>query len=130
MQATLSLIEQVRRKLPTHTNYAISKALNMPQSQLTNVLRGKYGLGNKAVMRIAEILGRDVRDVLVLIEEDKAKTEDDREFWGRRSPRISAASAVAALALFAAGLGKDAQAATGWNHSHGLTTYTLYEVRL
>ncbi len=110
MEATLRLIEQVRRALPTKSNYAVSKALEMPQSQLSEVLKGKYGLGPKAQLRIAEILKRDLRDIMVLTEEDKAKTENDREFWGRRSPRISAAIAVTAMAFGAAGLVKDASA--------------------
>ena len=104
MPNTLNLIEQVRARLPRQTDYAVAKTLEMSQSNLTRVLAGKSGLGPKAVVRLAEILHRDLRDVLTLVEEDKAKTPKDREFWERRSPRISAAVAIAFMAL-AAGLG-------------------------
>jgi ABC-type Fe3+-siderophore transport system permease subunit len=49
----------------------------------------------------SEILQRDLKDVLVLIEEDKAKTAKDKEFWERRSPRITAALLTAILAVAA-----------------------------
>jgi predicted benzoate:H+ symporter BenE len=65
---------------------------------------GKHGLGPKAVVRVAEILQRDLRDVLCLVEEDKAKTPKEREFWERRSPRISATVLTAVMGIVA-GLG-------------------------
>jgi len=102
MPNTLNLIEQVRRRVPRETDYAVAKALEMQQSTLARVLAGKQGLGPKAVVRVSEILQRDLRDILVLVEEDKAVRPKDREFWERRSPRITAAIAVAVLALAAA----------------------------
>jgi len=102
MPNTLHLIERVRQKVPRHTDYAVAKALEMDQSNLQRVLAGKAGLGPKAVIRLSELLQQDVRDLLVLVEEDKARTARDREFWERRSPRITAAIAVAILALGAA----------------------------
>jgi Phage related protein len=104
MPNTLNLIEQVRRHVPKHTDYAVAKALEMNQSNLARVLVGKQGLGPKAVVRVAEILQRDLRDVLCLVEEDKAKTPKEREFWERRSPRISATVLTAVMGIVA-GLG-------------------------
>jgi len=103
MPNTLHLIEQVRRRVPRETDYAVAKALEMSQSNLTRVLAGKCGLGTKAVVRVSEILQRDLKDILVLIEEDKARSAKEREFWERRSPRITAAILTAILAI-AAGL--------------------------
>jgi hypothetical protein len=107
MPNTLALIEQVRRRVPRETDYAVAKALEMSQSNLTRVLAGKSGLGTKAVLRVSEILQRDLRDVLVLVEEDKAKTAKEREFWERRSPRITAALLTAILAVAAGFLGSN-----------------------
>jgi hypothetical protein len=129
LEATLALIERVRRTLPRQSNYAVAKALDMEQGQLTRVLKGEFGLGAKAQLRISEILQMDLRDVLVLTEEDKAKRPEDREFWGRRSPRISAATAIAAVAFFAAGLGQDVKASTVYKTSCNWTSYTLCELR-
>jgi hypothetical protein len=73
----------------------------MSQSNLTRVLAGKSGLGPKAVVCIAETLRRDLRDILCLVEEDKARSAKEREFWERRSPRISAAIIIAFLVVVA-----------------------------
>lgn len=126
MDATHRLIERVRSALPTHSNYAVAKALQMPQHQLSDVLKKKYGLGPKAVIRISEILQIDVRDVLVLIEEDKARTPDDKEFWGRRSPRVSAALAFAGLAFVAALIhGSNAQASCVYTQAQCTNVYIM-----
>ena len=101
MPNTLNLIEQVRHRVPKHTDYAVAKALEMDQSNLQRVMAGKQGLGPKAIIRLSEVLQRDLRDMLVLVEEDKAKSAKDREFWERRSPRIAAAVATAFMALAA-----------------------------
>jgi hypothetical protein len=86
MPNTLNLLEEVRRRVPRGTDYAVAKALEMDQSHLAKVLCGKAGLGPIPVVRVSEILQRDLKDVLVLVEEDKAKTRKQREFWERRSP--------------------------------------------
>jgi transcriptional regulator with XRE-family HTH domain len=131
MPNTLNLIEQVRRRVPKHTDYAVAKALEMSQSNLTRVLCGKSGLGVKAAVRLSELLQRDLRDVLCLVEEDKAKTPREREFWERRSPRISAAILTTILGIVA-GLGMIANqtanaASTVGNYSARLTD--LYIMR-
>jgi hypothetical protein len=99
MPNTHHLLDQVRIRVPNGTDYAIAKALQMNQSNLQRVFAGKAGLGLKAAVRVSEILSRDLKDILVLIEEDKAKSKRDKEFWERRSPRITAAIAIATLAL-------------------------------
>jgi hypothetical protein len=131
VDATIGLIERVRRTLPTRTNYAVAKALGMQQNQLARVLKGEFGLGIKAQVRMAEILNMPLMDVVALTEEDKAKRPEEKEFWGRRSPRIAASRALAIVALGIAGLIK-----TGNVHAEGtvykdsltLTPYTLCEV--
>jgi len=47
MPNTLALIEKVRRRVPRETDYAVAKALELSQSNLTRVLAGKCGLGTK-----------------------------------------------------------------------------------
>jgi plasmid maintenance system antidote protein VapI len=128
MTNTLHLIERLRRTLPRPTNYALAKALGLSQTTIKNVLAGKHGLGPKPVIRLAELLQIDARDVLVLIEQDKARTPEDKEFWGRRSPRITASIALAA-ALALAGTSKVTSAIAGQINSLTLTRYTLCAVR-
>ena len=132
MPVTLNLIEQVRARTEKHTDYAVAKALGMSQSNLARVLCGKGTLGEKAAVRVSEILQRDLLDVLAMIREETAKTEAEKQFWERRSPRISAAVAIAFVAIVA-GLGligsHPANAATLYGHTVlALPIYTLCEV--
>jgi hypothetical protein len=129
MNNAQQLIEQLRRKVPRHTNYAIAKALEMTPSQLARVIDGKHGLGPKAVVRLHELLGRDALDLLVLIEEDKAKTPADKDFWSRRSPRITASVALAALAFGLAVTGQDVHAAALYTNTV-LTRHLIHYANL
>lgn len=83
--ATLTLIEQVRTTLPKRSNYMLAKTLRMQQAQLGKVLRGELGIGPKAVVAISDALKRDLYDVMVVVELDKAKTADAKEFWSKKA---------------------------------------------
>jgi len=103
----------------------------MSQSDLAKILAGKHALGMKACVRVAELTQVPLLDVIALTQEDVAKTPKNKAFWSRRSPRISAATALAAVALIAAGARTDAKASsTVQNTSRDLTTYTLCEHRM
>ncbi len=109
MSNIVNLLERVRTHLPKASDYALAKALHMQQSNLRKALQGKQGLGIKAIVRASEITGMDAKEVAAIVECERAKDPDEKEFWRVRSPRISAAI-VTALALFAAVNHKDVQA--------------------
>jgi hypothetical protein len=93
------LLSRTRAALGKSSDYALAKALHMTQSQLIEIKKGRQGLGPKAIVRIAEITGLTTHDVLVLANEERAKTPDDKEFWGRRSPRFADGTDVAAMTV-------------------------------
>lgn len=129
MENTMRLIARLRARLESKSNYAVAKALEMDQSSFNKVLNGKMGLGPKAVIKLSEMLNMDAGDVLVLTQEDVAKTPKNKEFWSRRSPRITASVAVATLAFGLAVItGQDARSATVYKNSCDATRYTLCEV--
>ena len=128
MQQTLMLLERVRRTLPTKSNYALSKALGITQSDLNRTLAAKNGLSIKALVRVSEITQVPLIDVLAMTQEEIAKTPANKAFWGQRSPRASTTAAVAALAFLVVGrLGHGAPVNTVEILSKNLTTYTLCE---
>jgi hypothetical protein len=103
MSETLKLLDRVRRALPAKSNYAMAKALQTSQSDLNKVLAGKHGLSLKSLVRVAEITGIPLLDVISITQEEIAKTPANKAFWGQRSPRVSTTAAVAALAFFVVG---------------------------
>lgn len=89
MSNTLKLIERVRSTTERGTDYAVAKALRMPQSYLIEVKKGRRWPGQASQIAIAELLKMDLKDVMALVNEDKAKTPGEREYWrGLLSARI------------------------------------------
>lgn len=110
MNNTQQLLARVRAALPAvrkdvASNYALGEALNVQQTQLKRWLKGQGFPGNEAAFRIATILGLDAKDVIALIEEDRADTEEARSYWRSLcTPRVqqafdAATKTAAALAL-------------------------------
>lgn len=81
MSNTLKLIERVRSTTHSGTDYAVAKALGMQQSYLIEINKGHRFPGQKAQMTMATILNVDLRDIVALINEDKAKSEAERLHW-------------------------------------------------
>lgn len=113
MRNTEAIIERVRARTDTGTNYAVSKALGMSQSNLARVLKGGSSLGNEACFRAAALLDMDPADVIAYVEEDRAPTPEKKEFWRTRLPRVLPTVAAAALAIvgYKVGAGTDGLAA-------------------
>jgi plasmid maintenance system antidote protein VapI len=85
---SLEIIEAVRLKTTTKTNYAVSKALGMTQGTLNKILAGDRNLSNKGALKASELLGRDFKTMLIMLEQDRARSPDEREFWQRRMEQV------------------------------------------
>jgi len=94
MHYSLEVVEAVRARCPTRTNYAVAKALGITQGQLNRVLRSDINLSNKAVLKASELLGRDLKVMLIMIEGDRARSDDEKEYWQRRIDQIAATLAT------------------------------------
>lgn len=107
MSNTLKLIERVRSLTDTGTDYAVAKMLGMQQSYLIEVKKGRRFPGQKAQLRLADLLKIDLRDVMALINEDKAKSEAERLHWrslcseGVRAALTATGTVAASLAATA-----------------------------
>lgn len=86
---SLEVIEAVRVRTKTKTNYAVSKALGITQSTLNKVLAGERNLGNKAALKASELLERDLKVMLIMLENDRARSDDERDYWRRRMEQIA-----------------------------------------
>lgn len=88
MNPSIVLAEKIRETTVTKTNYAVSKALGISQSNLTAVLSGERGLGVEACVRASEILSVPLEHVLAEIFAHSAKTPEKKAFWEQRLPRV------------------------------------------
>lgn len=79
----------------------LAQALHTSHQNLNHVEHGRRNFTKRQAVLLAELLGQPIPDVLALIGEDKAKTEDEREFWRRRAPRALETTALWSLAVVA-----------------------------
>jgi hypothetical protein len=104
MSNTLKLLERVREKTETRTDYAVCKALGIQLTQLKRWLANEGHPGNAAAFKIAEITGLDAKAVIALIEEDRAESKEARAYWRSVCPesvREALAGATTAALAFA-----------------------------
>lgn len=109
MSNTLKLIERVRSTTETGTDYAVAKALDMSQSTLIEIKKGKRWPGQKSQLRMSDVLKIDLKDIVALINEDKAKSERERAHWRSVCPEaihswLDAAGKTAAAIVIATSL--------------------------
>ncbi len=93
MNASQKIVERVRATTETKTDYAVAKALGMPQHALTRVVRGQSNLGIEASFRAADLLRTDPAKLIAAVEQDRAPAEK-KAFW-----KAHAAAIVAGLLL-------------------------------
>lgn len=109
MSNTLKIVERIRERTGTGTDYAVAKALDMNPSNFRRVMAGTGWLGEKAQRRAAALLGIPFPDINALVNEDKAKSEPERAYWrslcaeGVRAI-INASTTIAATIIAAAAL--------------------------
>lgn len=84
--------------LPTVTGKGhLARLLDMGHPQLNQILKGKRNLTTRQAILLAEVLGKNVLDVVMLCGEDAAKTDAERDWWSRRAPRFVATLAGAVI---------------------------------
>lgn len=90
------------------TKVQLARRLEMGDADLRRVERGDANFTPRQVVRLGEVLGQPWPELLVLVQEDRAKTDDEREFWRRLGPRVVATAAlwtVSAVVAAALGIG-------------------------
>lgn len=102
MSNTLKLLERVRERTETKSNYAVYSALSVQAGVFKRWIEGTGYPGNAAAFKIAEILEMDAKAIIALIEEDKAESKEARAYWRSLCPesvREALAGATAAALI-------------------------------
>lgn len=102
MRNQSSLIARALQLPQIKSKQRLAQALDTSHQNLNHVEHGRRNFTERQAVLLAELLGQPIPDVLALIGEDKAKTEEEREFWRRRAPRVLATTAVWIVAVVAA----------------------------
>lgn len=102
-----------------------ARKIGVSHPTITNWKTGRSTPDAYALMELQKILKMDARELLAIIEAERAKDEKRREYWQdvKKSFRTTSAAALAAIALFfSVGMSNKAEAAdiTKACHAEGL----------
>lgn len=75
------LLEKAKQRANLPSNYALAKAINVPQSTVTGWVKGRRHPSNEEAVQLATLAGLDEMQVIAEIELSTAKNEKKREFW-------------------------------------------------
>lgn len=89
-----ALIDRAKQFTPKKTEYGLCQALGMRQTDLIKIKNGRGFFGQRYRVRISEITKIPLEDVTAMLEFERSKSDDEKEFWRQRLPRISAAILV------------------------------------
>jgi transcriptional regulator with XRE-family HTH domain len=90
MNATQRYLDAAKVRGGLSSDYALAKRLGMPLSTMSGYRTGARHFDAKAAFQVAQVAGVDAREIIAAVEMDKAKSENDRDFW--RSVATAAAS--------------------------------------
>lgn len=79
----VELLERARNKLMVKSDYALAKALGIPNNRMSDYLKGKRVLDEYACFKIAEVLEDSPSRVMARILAETSKNEDKRLYFQR-----------------------------------------------
>jgi len=109
----IELLELAKNRANLPSDYALAKALGIPNGNLSNIRNGRAHPSNAVAVQLATLAGLDEMRVIAEIELRTANSEKKREFWKHyiESRGITAAITMSALAIAIMATPETAQAA-------------------
>ena len=109
MSETAKFLDAVKARHGLASDYALAKVLEISRQEISNYRTGRHALGVKVCFKIAALLDCDAASVIAAVESERARTDQDRDFWKGALLR-AAAAVVAAVGVGAAAMPSSAQA--------------------
>lgn len=97
METIKSLLDAVKKAKAIESDYALAKALNIPKQRISGYYNGKEAPNEYVCLQIAEALGRNLEEIIILVQMETAKDEKRREKWREYYKSIGGYAASIAL---------------------------------
>lgn len=81
MLSTIELLDLAKARAGDVSDYRIAKMLGVPPGTVSNYRVGRSRPENPIAMRLAELCGLDVVEVVAWVQLERAKSDLDRELW-------------------------------------------------
>lgn len=75
------LLDKAKTRANLASDYALAKALGIPNGNLSNIRRGKAHPSNEVAIQLATLAGLNEMEVIAWIELETAKNPKKKEFW-------------------------------------------------
>lgn len=130
MTNTQALLDKAKQLCSPQSWYQLSKRTGIAHTTISRCVRRGGTLDNEGAERLADFLGMDALTIIRYMEEDRAKGEEQREFWRRKLPRLLPTVGFT-IAFVVGGLTHTEEAkAEGIKAEFRLQDYTLCEILL
>lgn len=116
MEATLQLLEAVKRRHGISSDYALAKILGVSRQVLSSYRTGTT-LGDDMAVKVAEQLGVDPAAVLAAVAAERTKSAAARRAWGAAVKKLGGVTA-AVLVAFGGGPTPPGASAGDISHNH------------
>lgn len=95
---TNKLLDRAAKKLPTASDYSISKALGVSSAAVSKWRSGRNHMADTAAMKLAEILGEPTDAILALVAADRTSDPAAKKQWTNMARKLRASAAAVTLA--------------------------------
>lgn len=95
---TNRLLDRAAKKLPTESDYSLSKALGVSAAAVSKWRSGRNHMADTAAMKLAEILGEPTDAILALVAADRTSDPAAKKQWTNMARKLRATAAATTLA--------------------------------
>lgn len=81
MENIKKLLEETKAKTGVTSNNALARSLGIRRQRVTDYYNGDRVPDNDVCLKIAEVTGKQLADVIAAVQIDISKTETDKERW-------------------------------------------------
>lgn len=87
--STLDYLDEAKARLGLPSDYALSKALGLTTSAISNYRKGRSRIDDDVALKLAALTGRDPLEVIAAANMERAKTPEMAAIWKGLMEKIS-----------------------------------------
>lgn len=121
MKTTADYLDAVAARLGGASDYRVAMTLGVTPAAVCNWRKGRDSIGDDAALKVAELIGVEAAEIMIVAKAERAKNAAVKEAWEsayRALRGIAASLALAVVALFATS--PPASAATGQSSARNM----------
>lgn len=78
-------LDKAKQKLKVESDYKLAKIIGIGNGAIANIRRRNNGMDNYVASRLEDILELERMTVIIDMELQKAKSEDKKQYWQKKS---------------------------------------------